>query len=585
MTRILVLFASETGTSQDLAEQIWREGSRMRVPVRVLSFDDYDLNELPNERFVVFLVATAGQGEVPSNMRANWRKLLNARIPAGWLDGLRVACFGLGDSSYQKYNFAAKKLNRRLGQLGAAMVVGPLFGDDQHQLGPYGKFEEFLKLLWEYLDQNNVIPGMNVNPTADYPLKFALDYEAASSEIPPAVPDAMRDFVEVECVGNERLTAENHFQDTRLLTFDSSPHSDRLQYKPGDVLMVQPRNLQKTVDFGVGICWVHGRAAGSAVLAATRPIRTSRSRPPGWCPNGTTLRHCVSHYFDLHMIPRRSFFRTLAAHSSHEQERERLEELADMKNLDEYLDYCQRPRRTTAEAMRDFAHSVRDLRPELLFELLTPIRPRAFSIASSPTAHPGRLQLLVARVEYKAVRMVEIRRGLCSTFLSNLQVGDRVFVKIRAGTFRFSPHGSRIVIGPGTGIAPFRSLAHELDARQSSGSSLVFFGCRSSQSDFYFSQEWPTLSTSSVFPAFSRPTGDEQKAYVQDKIREFGDAVWSVLEQEDSQVFIAGRAKDMPDAVVEALKYVARKYGGREDGEKFIDELERRGRLQFETWD
>ncbi|KAI6185668.1 NADPH-dependent diflavin oxidoreductase 1 [Aphelenchoides besseyi] len=582
MNHVLVLYGSETGTAHDLAEQIWRDGHRFHVPVRVQSFDDYDLNDLPNERFVVFLISTAGQGEMPSNMRTNWRKMLNARIPVGWIDGLRVACFGLGDSSYQKYNFAIKKLARRLTQLGAAMAIGPIYGDDQHQLGPYGTFDEFLKNLWEYLETNNVITGMNTESPRDYPLKFTLDYDIKAST--SAVEAESHDFVRVKCIENQRVTSENHFQDTRLISFDSTAHPKELAYKPGDVLMVQARNLQSTVDLAL-------EALGYTDEQLNRqfsliPNDPNVSKPPLWLvPEITTLRFCLSVYFDLHMIPRRSFFRSLALHSMHEQERERLEELADMNNLDEYLDYCQRPRRTVAEAMRDFSNSVRDLRPELLFELFTPIRPRAFSIASSPTAHAGRIELLVARVEYKAIRMVERRRGLCSTFLANLKGGDEVFVKIRPGTFRFSTKSSRIVIGPGTGIAPFRSLAAELDAQQSSTKTIVFFGCRSSQSDFYFSQEWPLMSNSSLVPAFSRPTDEEQKSYVQDKIREFGEMVWQILEQNDSQIFIAGRAKDMPDAVVEALKWVAKQHGAHEDADRFIEDLERRGRLQFETWD
>lgn len=102
------------------------------------------------------MVSTSGQGELPANMRKNWRKLLNARIPNNWLSSLNIACFGLGDSSYQKYNFAVKKISRRLTQLGANQIIPTVLGDDQHELGPYGIFDQFLSVLWKYLVDNSI---------------------------------------------------------------------------------------------------------------------------------------------------------------------------------------------------------------------------------------------------------------------------------------------------------------------------------------------------------------------------------------------------------------------------------------------
>jgi sulfite reductase alpha subunit-like flavoprotein len=215
----------------------------------------------------------------------------------------------------------------------------------------------------------------------------------------------------VKCAENERVTANDHFQDTRLVSFDSSAYPDILAYKPGDVLMVQPRNLQTSIDLALTALGYSDDELDKKFYL--RPINSSIARPPIWLVSGkfihlyifiqrlsepTTLRQCFSDYFDLQMIPRRSFFATLALYSNNDQEKGRLRELADMKNLDEYLDYCQRPRRTVAEAFRDFYNTTRHLHPEVLFNVLTPIRARAFSIASSPSAHPERIQLLIAKV-------------------------------------------------------------------------------------------------------------------------------------------------------------------------------------------
>lgn len=173
-------------------------------------------------------------------------------------------------------------------------------------------------------------------------------------------------------------------------------------------------------------------------------------------------------------------------------------------------------------------------------------------------------------------------------------------MKVRPGTFHFNSNRSQILVGPGTGIAPFRSFVSDLNAKQSTDAkSIVFFGCRSADKDFYFQDEWPTFSNCTLFTAFSRPLDETQKEYVQDKIKQFGEQVWHLLEDGQckklivwmiifnfsAQIFVAGRAKDMPDAVLEAIKEVAVVRGSCENTDDFVKELEKTGRLQFETWD
>lgn len=301
--------------------------------------------------------------------------------------------------------------------------------------------------------------------------------------------------------------------------------------------MIQPRNLPSSISTALDALGYSDKLLDRRFYL--RPNDPNICKPPLWLvKEPTTLRECFNDYFDLQMIPRRSFFATLSLYSKNDQERERLVELADMKNLDEYLTYCQRPRRTIAEALRDFPNTTRNLLPEVLFSVLTPIRARAFSIASSPNAHPGQIQVLVAKVDYKAIRMVERRKGLCSTFLADLKVGENVYVKIRPGTFRFNANCSQIMIGPGTGIAPFRSLVSDLNIKDSSHTkSMVFFGCRHQEKDFYFRTEWPTFSDCLITIAFSRPDDETQKRYVQDKIKEFGEQIWEFLEDKKCKLF------------------------------------------------
>lgn len=133
--RLLVLYGSQTGTAQDVAERIGREARRRHFRARVQAMDSYDRSNLLEEKHIVCVAATTGQGDEPSSMRTFWKALRQSNLPADFLDGLRFATFGLGDSSYPKYNWVAKKLHRRLKQLGAVEICEYGDGDDQNHNG------------------------------------------------------------------------------------------------------------------------------------------------------------------------------------------------------------------------------------------------------------------------------------------------------------------------------------------------------------------------------------------------------------------------------------------------------------------
>ena len=143
--RVLVLYASETGCAQDYAEELGREGRKLYLDMEVLPMDDYNVLQLPQERFVFFVVATTGQGDMPANAVKFWRFLLRKNLPRTSLSSLRAALCGLGDSGYKEFNFAAKKLYRRLLQLSTKFIIEPAYGDDQSAKGT-----DLRLLKWEF---------------------------------------------------------------------------------------------------------------------------------------------------------------------------------------------------------------------------------------------------------------------------------------------------------------------------------------------------------------------------------------------------------------------------------------------------
>ncbi|NXR19828.1 NDOR1 oxidoreductase, partial [Cinclus mexicanus] len=545
--RLLVLFGSQTGTAQDTAERIGREAKRRHLQCRVEALDSCDVANLIHEPLVVFVCATTGQGDPPDNMKMFWRFLFRKNLPAGSLCQLDYAVLGLGDSSYPKFNFVAKKLHKRLLQLGGNPLLPVALGDDQHDLGPDAVVDPWLMALWDkILALYPLPPGLEIiSPDVRLPPKYTLHYlpedcPHPSSDLrqlttPQAAPCELHPFA-ARMVSNQRVTAQSHYQDVRLIEFDIA--GSGITFSAGDVVMIQPQNCPEDVQQFCQL--LHLEPHRHFVLKSTEP---GTPLPP-LLPQPCTIQYLVTHYLDISCVPRRSFFELLAYFSMNELERAKLQEFSSAQGQEELYSYCNRPRRTTLEALWDFPHTTCAIPADYLLDLIPRIRPRAFSIASSMLAHPERMQILVAVVRYKT-RLSKPRHGLCSTWLASLnpEQGDvRVPLWVKKGGMKFpaDPATPVIMIGPGTGVAPFRAAIQERVALGHRGNCL-FFGCRHKSKDFYCQTEWEELVTKgllTLFTAFSRD--QEEKVYVQHRIQENGRLVWELLSSGNAHVYLAG---------------------------------------------
>lgn len=233
---------------------------------------------------------------------------------------------------------------------------------------------------------------------------------------------------------------------------------------------------------------------------------------PDFLRDVRSLRCLATQYWDLSAIPRPRTFALLARDCKNELEREKLMEFATAQDQDALFKYANRPRRTTLEVLRDFPKATSQLQLETLVELFSVIRPRSFSIASSSKS--GRLDLLVAVVEYKTI-LAEPRLGLCSNWLKGLEPGATIFAWLKRGTLHLpdTVNDQRnvplVMVGPGTGLAPFRSLLQEkqLSGHGSSVKDILVFGCRNEKSDFHCKedlQKWHKQMSIQLITAFSR---------------------------------------------------------------------------------
>ena len=292
----------------------------------------------------------------------------------------------------------------------------------------------------------------------------------------------------------------------------------------------------------------------------------------------------------------------MAAFATIEEEKEKLLELSSGEGTDLYWDYCVRERRNYVEVLEDF----RSVRPPLekLLEHIPVVRPRLYSIASSPIEQENCIDLCVAIVKRRTPYRREVL-GLCSGYLAGVQPGHSLSVCIRKGILstcklRENINSPAILVGPGTGVAPMRSFLREIVASRKGNDGLqpnalnliLFFGCRKKSTDYLYGEEWSAVdnwnSTGNnrlvVDTAFSQ---DQQaKEYVTHRIRSRGKEVWDLLQSQNCCVLVSGSAKKMPDDVKQALKDVLKQHGGLDDAaaERRLSDMMRSKHYVVEAW-
>ena len=548
------------------------------------------------------MVSTTGQGEQATNAKRFWKKLLRKKLGPNSLQALRFAIFGLGDSSYPHYNFAALKLRKRIIQLGAVEIVDPGRGDEQHPEGHDGTFMTWTQALRAMLVDLFPLEA-DLEPVPEHvllePQWLLSTLDEQDVDVTPysppdlafAQPERVEDF-DVVLKENLRLTPLDHWQDVRHMSF-TSPKT--VHYSPGDVLVVYPENHPNDVDKMIDLMGWH-TVVDQPIMFRPNPLHTSSafSLPmPSSYGRKTptiTLRSLLTKDLDFNAVPRRSFFSLLVHFTSDEFQKERLLEFTRPEYLDELYDYTTRPRRSILEVLEEF--DTAKIPYSWAAATLPVLRGRQFSIASGGELRQGPegstvFELLIAIVEYQTV-IRKVRRGVCTQYLAGLAVGTKLSVSLerRAMAFRNSrtEMPPLIMIGPGTGVAPLRSLIWERRCRRARAVSneareaeILFFGGRNAKADYFFRHEWAAHveeSNLEVFSAFSRDQA--QKIYVQDLLRLHAARVWSLLEDE-AIVYVCGSSGKMPQAVREALIQVVEKEGAlsRMHAEQRIQHLER----------
>ncbi|KAK0572444.1 hypothetical protein LWI29_031550 [Acer saccharum] len=617
----LILYASQTGNALDAAERIGREAERRGCPVVVRSMDDYDAKSLPWEDIVIFVVSTTGQGDAPDSMKVFWRFLLQKNLSKHWLKGVHYAVFGLGDSGYQKFNFVAKKLDNRLLNLGATAVLERGLGDDQHPSGYEGALDPWLRSLWGSLYQINpsffqqgpdfVIPNVKLIEQPKVHITYhkverahsqftnALDLKGIEMQLERARSMSPVKFSNYknkpECflkmIKNQPLTRAGGGKDVRHFEFEFV--SSVIQYEVGDVLEILPSQDPAAVDAFLQCCNLNPEAF---IIVHRTDIRNN-----GTFMNTTESPIKLRTFVELTMdvasaSPRRYFFEVMSFFAKAEHERERLQYFASPEGRDDLYQYNQKERRTVLEVLQDFPSVQMPF--EWLVQLVPPLKSRAFSISSSLLAHPNQVHATVNVVSWMTPYKRK-RNGLCSTWLAGLDPLQNIYIPawFHKGSLPHPPPSlPLILVGPGTGCAPFRGFVEERAIQSLFGPTapiIFFFGCQNEENDFLYKEFWSIHSQNEgilseakgggFYVAFSRD--QPKKVYAQHKMLEQSQKIWNLLVAEAS-IYVAGSSTKMPSDIWSAFEEIVSKEGGipRDSATIWLKALNRAGKYHVEAW-
>ena len=537
---VSIVYGSQTGNAKRLAERFAQQAESQGIGVRLLRADVYPLRELKSERHLYVVISTQGDGDPPDDARGFVAHILGKRAPA--LPQLRFAVLGLGDSSYPQFCAIGRQLDARLAELGATRLLdrGDADLDLETIAEPWlARALDAAKKELKSLPRGSVVP---LRPTLAQPAQAAW-----SREHPFAA----------EVLVNQRITTRSSERDIRHLEINLE--GSGLHYEPGDALGMWPRNPAPLVD---------------AVLATLALDGDSVVDHAG---QSLPLRAWLGEKRELTRLAR-PFLASHAAHARSDEMNRLLapDRAADFARLiaeQQVIDVLQAfPAAWTAE---EFVAALR------------PLAPRLYSIASSSKVVGDEAHLTVAHVEYATGNGT--RWGAASHFLSASDEGARLPVFIeRNERFRLPADSTRdiVMIGPGTGVAPFRGFVQERSATGARGRNWLLFGNQRSRSDFLYQLEWQDALKNGALHrldlAFSRDA--TKKIYVQDRLRECGRELFAWLDG-GARLYVCG-ATAMGKGVHTTLVEVLAEHGGTsaEDAENFLDTLQQQGRYARDVY-
>lgn len=537
---LTILIGSQTGNAKGVAQELAEQATAKGISNKLISMADYKVKAIKDESHVIVVASTNGEGEAPDDAIDLHAFLASKKAPK--LTGLKFAVLGLGDSSYEFFCQTGKDFEQRLQALGGEIIAERLDADVDYQEVTQAWFDKVLTAVEATLEKAGITTAAVATSTAIEANKYNKQSPFSAS-----------------LLTSQKITGNQSAKDVRHIEIDLA--GSDLHYTAGDALGVWFKNDQNMVDELIAKL---GLDAAKEITLGDKKI---------------ALKDALIEEFEL-TGTHPAFVEGYAALTANPA----LQKLAEDKN-----------------ACRDFANNNQivdvittegneNITEENFIALLRRSSPRLYSIASSQTEVEDEVHLTVGAVMFENAAGQQ-RGGSASTFLSHrLQEGEEVKVFIEDNhNFRLpaNPETPVIMVGPGTGIAPFRAFMQEREASEATGKNWLLFGDQTFNEDFLYQVEWQTHLKSGLLTkldlAFSRDQA--QKIYVQDRLKENAKEVFKWL-QDGAHFYVCGDANRMAKDVQTALIEIISKQGklSLEDAEEYLTELRQAKRYQRDVY-
>jgi sulfite reductase (NADPH) flavoprotein alpha-component len=530
---LTVLYGTESGNSEALADQTVKSANQNGFKAKAVNMADTTTAKLKGVENLLVIVSTWGEGDPPEGAIDFYEDFMSDKAPK--LENTRYAVLGLGDTSYEEFCKMGKDFDTRLEGLGAKRVLDRVDCDVDYD-DAYAKWQKESLAALLVLANPVVVDAPVAAPAA-----------AATATVAYSRKNPFHSGLSERVMLNGAGSAK----ETIHLEFDLE--GSGLEYEAGDALAVVPHNAEDVVNDIISCTKLDPEAP---VLIKEKDF---------------TLKEALTSQLDITSIslPVLKRYNEIAKDA-------KLTEMLDPANKASLQAYLYG--REIVDVLNDFP--AKEITADALVGIMRKMPPRLYSIASSPKAHPGEVHLTVAVVRYDAHDRE--RKGVCSTYLAErIEEGGKaeVFVtKNKHFKIPASPETPMIMVGPGTGIAPFRAFVEERKAIDAKGKNWLFFGDQHYLTDFLYQSEWQDYLADGVLTkldvAFSRD--QKQKIYVQDRMRENAKELYAWI-QEGASFYVCGDASRMATDVDVALHDIIEAEGGmsKDDAAAFVKQLKK----------